>query len=66
MYTRVDSCFTVHKLAWFSSNPGKLNFGGMENCWYILETTGTWDKKYYDKIKDTPLSELLRQARIKT
>ena len=29
LYTRVDLCFAVHKLAKFSSNPGKVHFEGL-------------------------------------
>ena len=64
--TREDLIFSVHKLAKFSSNPGKLHFGGLVHLLRYIRDNKTLGLNYYADIKYAPLSEVLRQARIKT
>ena len=64
--TRVDLSFLVQKLAKFSSNHGKLHFGGLVHLLRYIRENRTLGFKYYSDMKDAPLSELLRQAIIKT
>ena len=58
--------FAVHKLAKFSSNPGKVYFEGLVYLLRYIRDTKTLDLKYYDEMKDAPLSELSRKDIIKT
>ena len=58
--------FAVHKLANFSSNPGKVNFEGLVHLLRYIRDNKTLGLKYYADMKDAPLSDLLRQAIIKT
>ena len=64
--TRVDLSFAVHKLAKFSSNPGKVTFEGLVHLLRYIIDNNTLGLKYYADRKDAPLSELLRQANINT
>ena len=62
----MELSFAVHKLANFSSNPGKVNFEGLV---YILRYI--WDNhtlvlEYDGDMNDALLYELLRQSSIKT
>ena len=66
IYTRVNLSFSVHKLANFSSNPGKVNFEGLVHLLRYIRHNKTLGLKYYDDVKDAPLSDLLRQYNIKT
>ena len=58
--------FVVHKLATFSSNPGKVHFRVLVHLLKYIRENKTLVLKYHDDMKYSPLSDLLRQARIKT
>ena len=64
--TRVDLCFAVHKLEFFSSNPGKLHFDGLVHLLRYIRDKTILGLIYYSKIEDVSLSDLLRQASINT
>ena len=63
--TRMDLSFAVHKLAIFSSNPGKTHFEGLVHLLRYIRENNTVGLKYYVNMKDAPLSDLSRQAIIK-
>ena len=63
--TRVDLSFSVHKLAKFSANPGKVHFEGLVNIFRYIRDNKTLGLKYYSDMNDAPVSDLLRQASIK-
>ena len=58
--------FAVKKLAKFSSNTGKVNFEGLVHLLRYMIENKTLGLKYYADMKYATLSELLRQANIKT
>ena len=62
----MDLSVTVHKLAKFSANPGKVNFEGLVHLLRYVRENKTFFLKYYADMNDAPLSDLLRQANIKT
>ena len=62
----MDLCFAVHNLAKFSSNHGKVQFEGLVNLLKYITDNKNLGLKYYAKIEDAPISDLLRQASIKT
>ena len=62
----MDLCFEVHKLANFSPNPVKVNFEGFVQLLRYIKDIMNVGLRYYAKIRDAPLSDILRQARIKT
>ena len=62
----MDLYFVVHKLAKLSSNPGKVHFEGLVQLLRYIMYNKSLILRYYSKIEDTPLTELLRQARINT
>ena len=64
--TRVDFSFTIHKLAKFPSNPGKVHFGGLVNLLRYIRDNKTLDLNYYADMKDARLSDLMIQASINT
>ena len=64
--TIVDFSFAVHKLEKFSSNPGKVNFEVLVHLLIYISDNNTLALKYYSGMKDATLSDLLRQANIKT
>ena len=64
--TRVYLSFAVHKLAKFSSNIGKVKFEGLVYLLIYTIDDNTWGLNYYDDIQYSLLSDLLRQASIKT
>ena len=64
--TRVDLSFAVHKLAKFSSNPGKLHFEGLIHLLRYIRDNKTLGLNYYVDLNDAPVTDLLRQASIKT
>ena len=64
--TRVDLCFSVHKLEKFSLGPGKVNFESLVHNLRYIRDNNNLGLKYYAKIEDSPLSDLLRQVSIKT
>ena len=64
--TRVDLSFSVHKLADFSENPGKVYFEGFINLLRYIRDNKTLGLKYYADMNNAPVTDLLRQASIKT
>ena len=64
--TRVDLIFPVHKLAKFSSNPGKVNFEVLVHLLRYIRENKILVLNYYANIKYVPLSDLLRQDSNKT
>ena len=56
----------MHKLETFSANPGKIHFEGLVNILRYIRDNKTLGLKYYADMNDAPVSDLLRQARIKT
>ena len=63
--TRLDLSFSVHKLATFSLNRGKVHFESLVNLLMYIKYNKTLGLKYAD-MNDVPLSFLLKQASIKT
>ena len=57
-------CFSVHKLANFSSNPDKAYFEGLVHLLRYIRDNRNLSLIYYAKIEDSHLSDLLRQYRI--
>ena len=64
--TIVDLSFAVHKLANFSSNPGKVHFEGLVHLLRYIRYNKNLVLKYYANINDAPVTEMLTQASIKT
>ena len=64
--TRVDLSFAVHKLAKFSANPGKVQFEGLVHLLRYIRGNKTLGLKYYADLNDATVTDLLRQANIKT
>ena len=64
--TRVDLSFAVHKLAKFSENNSKVHFEGLIHLLRYIRDNKTLDLKYYAYLNDAPVTDLLRQANIKT
>ena len=64
--TRVDLSFAVHKLAKFSENPGKVYFEGLVHILRYIKENKTLGLKHYADMNDAPVTDLLRQASIKT
>ena len=64
--TRVDLCFAVQKLAKFSSNNCKVNFEGLVYLLRYIRDNKNFLLKDHAKIEDSPISDLLRQASIKS
>ena len=62
--TIVHLCFSVHKLEMFSSNQDKVHFGGLVNFLRCIRDKNNLRLKYYDRIYDTPISDLLMQSSI--
>ena len=58
--------FAVKNLAKFSSNSGKVYFKGLVHLFRYIRENNNLRLKYYDDIKDAPLSDLLRKASINT
>ena len=48
--TRVDLCFAVHKLAKFSSNPGKVHSEGLVHLLRYIRDNKNLELKYHAKI----------------
>ena len=55
---------SVHKLAKFSSNPGKVNFELLVHSLRYIRDNKTLGLNYYDNMKDAPLSDLMIKASI--
>ena len=64
--TRVDLGFAVHKLAKFPANPAKVHFEGLVHLLIYIMDNKTLGLKYYADMNDAPITDLLRQASIKT
>ena len=64
--TRVGLSFALHKLEFFSANPGKVHFEGLLHLLRYIRNKRTLGLKYYADINDALVSDLLRQAMIKT
>ena len=62
----MDLSFAVHKLAKFSANPGKVHFEGLVHLLRNIRDNKTLGLKYYADLNDAPVTDLLRQANIKT
>ena len=62
----MDLSFEVHKLAKFSVNPGKVHFEGLIHLLRYIRENKTLGLKYYADLNDAPVTDLLRQASIKT
>ena len=62
----MDLSFAVHKLAKFSANPGKVHFEGLIHLFIYIRNNKTLGLKYYADLNDAPVTDLLRQANIKT
>ena len=58
--------FAVHKLAKFSANPGKVHFEGLIRLLRYIRYNKNLGLKYYADLNDAPVTDLLRQASIKT
>ena len=64
--TRVDLSFAVHKLANLPENPGKVHFEVLIHLLGYIIDNKTLGLKYYTYLNDAPVTDLLRQANIKT
>ena len=62
----MDLCFEVQKLFKFSSNTGKLHFDVLVQSLIYIRDNDNLVFKYYPKIEDLPLSDLLVEAGINT
>ena len=62
----MDLSFAVHKLAKFSSNPGKVHFEGLVHLLRYIRDNKTLSLKHYADMNDAPVTNLLRQDSIKT
>ena len=66
LFTRVDLSFAMQKLAKFSDNTGKVHFEGLVHLLRYKKYNKTLGLKYYADMNDAPVTDLLRQASIKT
>ena len=62
----MDLSFEVHKVEKFSANPGKVHFEGLVHLLRYIRDNKTLGLKYYVDLNDAPVTDLLRQANIKT
>ena len=62
----MELSFAVHKLAKFSANTGKVHFEGLVHLLRYIRGNKTLGLKYYADLNDAPVTDILRQARIKT
>ena len=62
----MDLSFAVHKLGKFSDNPGKVQFKGLVHLLRYIRDNKTLGLKYYADLNDAPVTDILRQANIKT
>ena len=62
----MDLSFAVLKLEQFSENPSKVNFEGLVHLLRYIRDNKTLGLNYYADMNDVPVSDLLRQACIKT
>ena len=56
----------MHKLEKFSANPGMVHFKGLVHLLRYIRDNKTLGLKYYADLNDAPVTDLLRQANIKT
>ena len=66
LYTRLDLSFALQKLAKFSENAGKVHFEGLIHLLRYIRDNKTLGLKYYADLNDASVTDLLRQANIKT
>ena len=64
LYAIVDLCFVVHTQANVSPNPGRLHFEGLVHLLIYNSNNKKLGIKYYFRIDNAPLSNILVQARI--
>ena len=64
--TRVDLCFVVHNLEIISSNPGKVHLEGLVHLLRHIRDNIDFGMRYYARIENAPLSDLLIQTSINT
>ena len=62
----MDLSFAVHKLEKFSENPVKVHFEGLIHILRYIRYNKTLGLNYYTYMNDAPVTDLLRQASIKT
>ena len=62
----MDFIFAVNKLAKFSANPGKAHFEGLIHILIYIRDNKTLGLNYYPDMNGAPVTDLLRQASIKT
>ena len=62
----MDLSFAVHKLAKFSANPSKVHFEGLVHLLRYIRDNKPLVLKYYADLNDAPVTDILRQADIKT
>ena len=62
----MDLSFAVQKLAKFSANPGKVHFEGLVHLLRYIRDNNTLGLKYYADPNYAPVTDLLRQSKIKT
>ena len=62
LFTRVNLIFSVHKLAKFSANPGKVQFQGLIHLLGYIRYNITLRLKNYADMNDAPVSDLWRQV----
>ena len=62
----MDLSFAVHKLAKFLANPGRVHFEVLVHLLRYIRDNKTLGLKYYADLNDAPVTDLLRQANIKT
>ena len=56
----------MHKLAKFSSNPGKVHIEVLVHLLRYVSCNNTLGLNYYADMNDAPVSDLLRRASINT
>ena len=62
----MELSFAVHKLAKFSANPGKVHFERLIHFLRYIRDNNTLGLKYYADLNDESVTDLSRQANIKT
>ena len=58
--------FSVHKLAKLSADPSKVRFEVLIHLLRYIRDNKTLGLKYYADLNDAPVTDILRQANIKT
>ena len=58
--------FAAHKLEKVSANPGKVHFEVLVHLLRYIRDNKTLGLKYYADLNDAQVTDLLRQANIKT